>query len=286
MTFFNNPHFFADLSGDKTYTVPVSNGHKASRDVLGVRKEQQLPMDDTLRDANACYFLNPTPPECTSWPHDCPSINMSIAPVKSAGEDETQPIEFDASGIGGVRPEDNFALDVQIARRRHKVSHGRTRKKIGDRPSMIYSYEVDSCTKFSLRPSPLPPPSYVVFTTSSSSNNEEGYRDMDEDSEESSEAEESPAPAGLLWQWSSSSNERQAGDDNVSVSSSSLGVLEAARARVPQVRPANKASRPTSGSLVATAGASWSAASHIHDLDIGRYGDEESADSMSVEQEL
>ena len=286
MTFFNNPHFFTDLSGDKAPTAVRSQGHLGARDVLGLGNEQRLPVDDTLRDVEACYFLTPRPHECTNWPHDSPQIEMSMLPIKSGGEDETRPMELDASGIGGVRPEDNFALDVQVARSRPSLDYQKRSTKLVQ--TLPYSYQVIGCTKLDLQPSRLPSPSYVFFSTSSSSEADRGHQNNDDDSEESSEAEVSAAPAGFLWQWSTTSNEQPGGDDDDrSEASSSLGVLEAARARLPRPGPIDETVRPVGGSLAAIAGASWSAASNAPEPDMGRdLDDDESVDSMSVEDDL
>ncbi|KIW89363.1 uncharacterized protein Z519_10217 [Cladophialophora bantiana CBS 173.52] len=283
MTFFNNPYFFTDLSGDKSPTNARASGYKGARDALGIVKKRPL-ADDTLRDAKACYFLSPWPHARSSWPPNCPEMDISLSPIKSAGEDETLPLEFEASGLGGVRPEDNFALDVQIARKRQRLDNGDGKRTIRQKRPAQYSYQVANCTRLNLQPSRLPPPSYVFFTASSSSSAGKGYYDED-DSDESSEAEYSPAPAGFLWQWSSSSNERQ-GEDDGSVASSSLGVLEAARARIPLPGATNELGRTMSGSLAATAGASWSAASNAAECDIGNDHDGDSSDEMSVDHQI
>ncbi|OAP65383.1 hypothetical protein AYL99_01355 [Fonsecaea erecta] len=283
MTFFSNPYFFTDLSGDKSPANVRLSGYKGSRDTLGIDKKQTL-IDDTLRDAKACYFLSPWPPARNAWPQNCPEIDMPLSPITSAGEDETMPLEFEASGLGGVRPEDNFALDVQIARKRQKLSNGDGQGTIRQKRPARYIYQVANCRRLNLQPSRLPPPSYVFFTASSSSSAGNGYYD-DEDSNESSEADYSPAPAGFLWQWSSSSNERQGGDDDASVASSSLGVLEAARARIPIPGATNELGRTMSGSLAATAGASWSAASNDADAAFATALND-SSDGMSVDREL
>ncbi|KIW28015.1 uncharacterized protein PV07_07706 [Cladophialophora immunda] len=284
MTFFSNPHFFTDLSGDKSPTNASVSGFKGVRDTLGIDKKRPL-VDDTLRDAKACYFLSPWPPVRSTWPQNCPEIHMQLTPIMSAGEDETVPIEFEASGVGGVRPEDNFALDVQIARKRQRLDNGGGKRSIRQKGPARYTYQVANCRRLTLQPSRLPPPSYVFFTASSSSSAGKGYYD-DEDSDESSEAEYSPAPAGFLWQWSSSSNERQGGDDDASVASSSLGVLEAARARIPIPGATNELGRTMSGSLAATAGASWSVASNDADADFANDPNDDSSEEMSVDHEV
>ena len=283
ITFFNNPSFVADLSGDKSHKTVHTGGYSGVGGVLGISNENHLHTDDSLRDARACYFLSPLPPERNGWPQDGPQIEMLNAPIDFAGEDETLPMELEASGLGGVRPEDNFALDVQVARKQQRPDNGHRKRRIGDKVPARYAYQVSSCRRLSLQPSRLPPPSYLFFRTSSSSEAEEGHFYDEDGSETSSEAENSPVPAGLLWQWSMSSNERQAGEDDGSVASSSLGVLQAGRARIPQT--INEAGEPVSGSLAATVGASWSAASSAAAPDV-REAEEESMSSMSVEREL
>jgi hypothetical protein len=270
MTFYSNPYFCTDLSGDRSPINMRSLDTEQGRKVLGLAKEQQ-PEDEIMRDVNACYFTARVDGHLSSWPAICPTVKMDFAPVDSAGEDETQPIELEASGIGGVRPEDNFALDVKVARSRLRDGERKAQGKGKGRRGELqkYSYRAVECTKLSLRPSRLPPPSYVLFATSSSSSAGEGHFYEDSESE-SSDHNDSPAPAGLLWQWSSSSNERQILDDN-SEASSSFGVLEAARARLRDSRtisPLDRdfidpSGRTMSGSLAATVGASRSAISFI-----------------------
>ncbi|KIX00976.1 uncharacterized protein Z518_10042 [Rhinocladiella mackenziei CBS 650.93] len=290
MTFFSNPYFCTDLSGDKgppgfkfhTYRRPV--------DALGMKKQRPQPEDENQRDAAACYFTCLGEGEQSHGPAECPDVNISFSPMTSAGEDETPPMEFPVSGLAGVRPEDNFALDVKVARTKRRDIDNRDGGHRGKRKRLNYSYQTAECRKFDLQPSRLPPPSYVFFTSSPSSSADKGYF-SDEDGSESSEAEESPAPVGFWWQWSSSSNERQMGDDDYSEASSSLGVLEAARARLPNAGagPAQNpdfivdpSGRQVSGSLAVSVGASWSAASVV-DQESGREP-EGSLSSMSVAQ--
>ncbi len=252
VTFFNNSPFFTDLSGDKAPTAAAPHSHQSVRVALGSVEEERPPVDDTLRDVAACYFLTPRPTERTSWLRDVSQIDMSLSPVRSSGEDETLPMELDASGIGGVRPEDNFALDVQIARKQQGIDGGKVKRRTDEKVRLRYSYQVAGCTRLDLQPSRLPPPSYVFFAASPSSETEKDYQYDDDDSEGSSEAESSSARAGFLWQWSTSDDN----DDDVSKAGSVLGVSEPARVRLPQHGVINKTIRPISGGLVATVRAS------------------------------
>lgn len=266
MTFFSNPYFCTDLSGDRSPINMTSVDVEDERKVLGIAR-QELSQEEVLRDASACYYTARVDDIMRSWPAICPDIKMEFPPIESAGEDETQPMELDASGIGGVRPEDNFALDVKVARVCIRdAGQGNTGKRKRGSRSAKYSYRTVSCTRLSLQPSRLPPPSYVFFTSSSSSSASNDHFYGDSNSESSSE-DGSPPPAGLLWQWSSSSNELRFVDDNNSEASSSLGVLQAARARFfePGAVAAQDrdyilgpSGRTMSGSLAATVGASWS----------------------------
>ncbi|KIV82098.1 hypothetical protein PV11_04231 [Exophiala sideris] len=290
MTFFSNPYFCTDLSGDRSPINMRSIDAEDGREVLGIAMQRQ-PQEDIIRDATACYYTANVDGVMRSWPAICADVKMDFPPIGTAGEDETQPIELDASGIGGVRPEDNFALDVKVART--SIGDANKAKKGLGRGPAKYNYRTAACRKFSLQPSRLPPPSYVFFTSSSSSSAGQEHFYGDSNSE-SSEEEESPPPAGLLWQWSTSSNERQMADDNDSEASSSLGVLAAARARF--VNPVDVVSPDRdyilgqsgrthiSGSLAATVGASWSAKS-VAEPEPALEEDESSSSDMSVDED-
>lgn len=279
MTFFSNTHYFTDLSGDRSSTSVQGAGQRGARDAVGVKRKYPFEEEDN-RDPDACYFNSVTADASSDSASECPDINMTSTPITSAGEYETVPMELPASGIGGVRPEDNFALDVKVER--SKTDQVGTKVRSAKGPAR-YSYKTTECKRLALQPSRLPPPSYVFFTASSSSDAEKGNF-YDDDSNESSDAEESPAPAGFLWQWSSSSNERQVAEDELSEASSSLGVLEAARARISHVGNLPEGGRTMSGSLAATVGASWSAASVAEPEPEAESaaGDDESSSEMSM----
>ncbi|KAI1608699.1 frequency clock protein [Exophiala viscosa] len=290
ITFFSNPYFCTDLSGDRSPINMRSIDSEDEREVLGIAKQQQS-QEEVIRDSSTCYYTAKVDEFVRSWPAICSDVKMDFPPIDAAGEDETQPMELDASGIGGVRPEDNFALDVQVGRNRTRNAHTEERR-LGRGPAK-YNYRTTACRKLSLQPSRLPPPSYVFFTSGSSSSAGQDHFYGDENSE-ASEEEESPLPAGLLWQWSTSSNERQMADDDNSEASSSLGVLEAARARfvnpgdvIPQDRDyilGQSGRTHMSGSLAATVGASWSVKS-VAEPEPAREEDESSSSDVSVDED-
>lgn len=291
MTFFSNPYYCTDLSGDRSPINLRSLDPEDGREVLGMAKSHQ-PEDSIIRDANICYYTARLDSALRAWPAECSDVNMALTPIETGGEDETQPLELEASGVGGVRPEDNFALDVKIARTRlmdgERKEKGKGRRGIHGLAK--YFYRLEKCTQLSLQPSRLPPPSYV-FHASSSSSAEKGHFYEDSDSG-TSDDDDSPAPGGLMWRWSSESNERLIGDDE-SDASSSLRVLEASRTRL--INPGGVAptdddyiigpsGRTMSGSLAATVGASWSAKSNVEVEPEPAITDDELSSEMSVDE--
>lgn len=280
LTFFSNPYFLVDLSGDNTPTSARSEVHPYTEGIIGV-PEKPVFDDDNLRDASACYFVRVGEGVLPEKSEECPDVCWPLSPIAAAGEDETQPIELPASGLGGVVPEDNFAVDVKVERT--KMDRVDSTKAGGKRQPSRYSYRIIQCTKLELQPPRLPPPSYVFFTSSSSSG-EHDYLDGDSSSD-SAEDDDAPAPAGFLWQWSSSSAEQQPGEEYSE--DSSLGVLQAARARAPDagIRRAQDPDMITtqtgvtmSGSLAATVGATYSATSAA-DLELAREDEDEDSSS-------
>ncbi|KAL2441497.1 Frequency clock protein [Exophiala dermatitidis] len=284
LTIFSNPHFCIDLSGEKLLISSRTDVHPHAEAALGI-SEKQFPEEDNLRDASACYFVVPDEEVQPFSLEQCPDLSWEIPPITSAGEDETQPMELEASGIGGVRPEDNFAIDVKVERTKVDIASS---ELTGRHKASRHSYRVIQATVITLQPSRLPPPSYVFFASSSSSG-EQDYLDSDSTSRSSSE-EDSPAPAGFLWKWSSSSTDQRLGEEYSE--DSSLGALEAARARALNAAAAQvedsdmiaaQAGATMSGSLAATAGASYSAASAADVEPAGREEDQESSNDMDCE---
>jgi hypothetical protein len=278
VTFFSNPHFCTDLSGDKSPINMKRGLYPSSSAILGV-SEEQSGMEDNTRDQRACYYNRQGAlAEQACWDAVCPVISMSDSDISAAGEDETQPMELPASGIGGVSPEDNFALDVKVERTRTRTQTVKTKGTGTQLPINLskmqkYAYRISDCKRLSLQPSRLPPPSYVFFTSSSSSSGR-GYLEDDSSSSSSSE-QESPMPAGFLWQWSSSERDAGLDDGDDFDASPDSGEADVARGQAVGGRVngqrgdtgSNHNGWEVSGSLAATVGASWSVASVAEDTD-------------------
>lgn len=275
VTFFNNAYYCEDLSGEGDH-LNMKTESCSSTNILGVSDVPAF-NEDNLRDAEGCYFMVGNHLERRSEEavgEDCPEISMPIHAINCAGEDETRPLELSASGIGGVKPEENFALDVKVARtRKPAVVQSRTTflpgSSTGMGPRSLFDYRIARCEKLELRPSQLPPPSYVFFTSSSASSAGED-QDSSGSSDTSSELDESPALAGYMWQWTSSSQENLGDEDADSDNSSMVATSEAARSRQEDSVDmtaqeseyrVKQAGTTVSGSLAVTVGASLSAAS-------------------------
>jgi hypothetical protein len=287
ITFYNNPYFCRDASADN---VPINwkpMREVLSWDTLGI--EHDLEGESPLRHHDACYFT----PQFAAKPYsdkDEPLLAFNPASTVQAGEDETYPIELQVSGLGGVYPEDNLAIDVKVGRKlEDEIATSERMPFTGTRKRKRYSYRTLRAEQISLQPSKLPPPSYVFFTSSSSSNS---YDRDDSGSETSSSAdEERPAPAGFLHTWDSTSSDGDADGDQ----SSDIDMLAMARAADPD-RIANaereyiidnpNAMGRIEGSLAATVGASCSSSSDGRE-NIGGSSDEaEDGDGSASEMDV
>lgn len=266
ITYYSNPFFCSDASADKSPVNWKPQRRLMSGEGLGIK---QNPFTESpLRAADACYFTPEFAPKPCLGEVDETKMCLQLPPISSSGEEETQPMEMEVSGIGGVCPEDNFAVDVKVLRHAQSLQadeHPDVVPFTGSRKRKRYSYSYRTAKReiFELQPSKLPPPSYVFFTPSSSAANP----DMeDSNSDASSSAnEEFPAPALSLNRWSTGSfdGDSSAGEDE----SESVDTLVLARAADPDRVTAQEReyiiNHPprNEGSLAATVGASQSSSS-------------------------
>ena len=181
MVFYNNASFFTDLSGDisKVSRSTKSMGiHPASSVPLGV-PESEKGSRKLLSDESPP--LKPTEsPLCMTDIDDCAmDVDCSPSDLQVYGHEQSRhrvafdetsnPRPFEASGIGGVWPSDNFAVFVT---RRHQLEMSNS-----PRPSLQFAeFELSAATgapmshvaeevisaKFhGLEASALPPPSFA-----------------------------------------------------------------------------------------------------------------------------
>lgn len=282
ITFYNNAHFCSDFSSD---AVPSNILRQPRVAVMGETLGIPIPAENVespLRYHDATYFFTPTPQYSSSKLEDS-KLNLDCPPLETiseAGEEETVPRELGVCGLGGVYPEDNFALDVQVHINKAPISGPKTIAKrmpfSRRRYLQKYAFTVESCHKIDLLPSKLPPPSYIFFTSSSSSDAPDMEDISDGDSDGSSSPlvdEEYPAPPAFLMQFSGSSRDNLGDDEDDDESKSSeIDMLALARQvnprqiaeqeRVYMMNEPMGAQRAVAGSLAATVGASRSSHSN------------------------
>lgn len=281
LTFYSNPFFFSDFSSDRE----PSNMKRPRTVVVGETLGIPVLDDGTespLRFSDATYFATEfaAKPFQIRSPEDEKRASLKLTklePIREAGEYESMPMELEVSGLGGVTPEDNFALDVKTkitpASESSEPPMERRLPFSGRRYRNAYVNAIESCHKMQLLPSKLPPPSYVFFTSSSSSDAAMMDEDDDEDvSDESSDTssplvdEAFPAPPAFLQQFTYS-DENTLDDNDDDIASSDIDLLALARKVNPEqiaeqerVYAINQPGGPNraavAGSLAATVGAS------------------------------
>ena len=291
ITFFSNPFFCSDASADSAPIEKKSTRALQPWRTLGVVPDTST--ESPLRHSDACYFtpqfavapLKPSPSQ--------PTISFSVTELTIAGEPETQPIELPASGLGGIYPEDNFALDVKVGRQLQSPKPTKVRRPLTKTLKRErYSYRTLRTELLTLQPSRLPPPSYIFFTSSSSSDHND-----DSGSDSSSSANEDFAPPpGFLHHWSSGTSDAdvsKAGDE-----SEDVDMLAMARQvdpdRIAKQERVFVMNRPggehggvsgwVEGSLAATTGASRDSEADAENVDVSRR-EEDYDDEVSVESD-
>lgn len=216
--FYNKARFCTDLSGDATgamhdkaaycrYTQePMGRLQHADREILDQSKIDHGPDEDGVTSMDLSVDSTVTIRSAL----DLEDMKSSISDLSS-----TSPIPMEASGLGGIQPEDNFMVKVQVCYEGRKSlgsrvqspfsSHFQIRRLLHSIPraytntcreakqiprsqpdcSTIKS-EIISTIKTDIPPSSLPPASYhrLPFSSSGSSDgddNEDEDNDEDED---------------------------------------------------------------------------------------------------------
>ena len=197
ITFYNNPYFYTDLTHDQ---VAPGLHHSSINNTSFASASSKSGFDDgdvesIIRCSDACYF---TPQFANQYAENVhvDEMKMTFPMIDSAGEAETQPKEFVATGLGGTTPSDNFALDVKIQRLPvGRVSHTNQSSKV-PAASGRYKYSVASVNRMALQPSQLPPPTYFLATTDTSASCETSSTSSTSQSRSESEDEgESSIPS-------------------------------------------------------------------------------------------
>lgn len=218
MIFLDRDPFFLDLSADfpdsdrldrtlygRLVEQPLGR-HNGSTEMYKEpekRSSYALPTasGEALRHGNSLHESIPFP-SLTIYDDDPPS---------SPGNSTTgaEPVELEASGIGGIQLEDNFAIDVKMEQqppsshsvppyedRRASTISRPSNRVIPTHPPVPTPHlrHLLSARTTHLPPSPLPPPSYVypAFSSSSYSSDSESDDDILNDVDSDSELEFRP----------------------------------------------------------------------------------------------
>jgi hypothetical protein len=260
IVFYNSTLFCSDFSGDRAPTNMRRPNFETSTCALGVRTTAQL---DETRERDVSYFVKSCVKHMPEQPFD--ELTFDLPPVVGSRNAEHILRDLLASGIGGVTLQDNFLIDVKIAR---SASDGRDGKRVGlgERGSPKFKYRVATCSKTDLPPSQLPPPSYIFlpFTSSGSSAVDEAWDSEDEVADASVDELELVPPVYLA-QFATEDSSPNDGDEEMDTDSSvdmlaTVCVIDPSRITA-QEREFELARRPTvmdeevaTGSLAATAG--------------------------------
>jgi hypothetical protein len=201
--FYRKARFCTDLSGDRE-GVPysVSTYSRSTKDVIGREKIRKL---DTIAGSEGKGPLDNEDFEIQSDASEddgsMKEFGISPAAQEKHNVQIVEPIDLEASGVGGVQPSDNFSIDVLVRhvsledrshsrtlspfsapkRKVRRVMHNipetslnafRGRKRSIDQTDMVQN-EILSIKQTLLPPSRLPPPSYVQLVSSSSGTSDE-----------------------------------------------------------------------------------------------------------------
>jgi hypothetical protein len=214
MIFYKQVKFCTDLSGDfdafpnhdpNTYNCMTT--HPLGIPPVSSSSPQQY--DTGVRELRRAFDSTATDIDFEDGSRTCSSIgDMGFSPEalrNDNGTDNFDPIEFEASGLGGVQPDDNFYITV----RRSQIQSMTSSNSVAGRKSQLYRPEIReilhehatqnrrgaesnqqhvvikeeilSATRKSLPSSSLPPASFMAFGSLSS-----GDVDSDIDSDVSS----------------------------------------------------------------------------------------------------
>jgi hypothetical protein len=182
MIFYNNAKFCTDLSGEpKTEAAMMYNPilyHTTTEHALGIPRpseasvtgimESRGPLDEA-KDLPEAMYLNDNPiPEALEL--NFPVISP-LSDTKGASGPARNPIDLEASGIGGIYPSDNFSLNVKTERKRNHASMVQPAQqrpysaciaglfKQSNQHPTLFEDEVISTFHQELPPSELPPAS-------------------------------------------------------------------------------------------------------------------------------
>lgn len=221
MIFYKTAPFCTDLCGDKSPELSPSSYESLIAQPLGTCPEPEPSVEYVTGIGEARGPFGNTPgaldheegKSLAASSDEDSGFSLPALRRHSSSESAASTIEFEASGIGGVQPDDNFSIRVHRSQTRgqrstiarHRTKHSRLYpKKILEalneqqsspdqqpRTHFVINEEILSTKKKNLPSSTLPPASFLTFDTTSS-----GDVDSDLDSDVSSDPSTSSSSAG------------------------------------------------------------------------------------------
>ena len=219
--FYSKARFCTDLSGDSSgamhdetaysrYTQELIGGNQhANAEKLATSEHEYLPHGEIVMDS---IDVDTGSSNTIRSALDLEDLTSSISDMSP-----TSPIPMEASGLGGIQPEDNFMVKVKVRHRERKGRGSRAQSPFssprGPIRRLLYRIplgstntfrdakdiprsqpnsgtmksEIISTVKTKMPPSSLPPPSYICLPFSSSESDDGDDEEEDEEEEEEEE---------------------------------------------------------------------------------------------------
>lgn len=173
IVFYSNASWFIDLSEEHSSISRPKHSPSTSQPILGASNKSLYNVGNTYDDTYDQYYSLPGS-DATPFNYDHVQANMDLEPLGRSAGREDPPFDFEASGIGGVTPSDNFVINV-------RSSHQRPRKLMAKQSASLSTLrkrsmrsthtDVLSSHHIKLPASALPPPSFIFpFSSNSTSN--------------------------------------------------------------------------------------------------------------------
>lgn len=168
--FYHQARFCTDLSGDPSGChIDEDAYHRYIEKPIGCSPNEW----DRLRDETPDYLADPMEVDYDSTNAavstlDLNGLNPCISEcISSTSSAKSEPIPLDVSGLGGVQPEDNFIVKVQVCHRnKRKATSFSLRREPLQSPYRLFQRSLNSITKDLSRSHPVQVPvnSEVVST--------------------------------------------------------------------------------------------------------------------------
>jgi hypothetical protein len=181
--YYKNASFYIDYSCDSIDHADICHDSPRS----GKKRKRRRPSESHVSNRFAAYHTEHKEDNDKQHEPSSPGLSLNEVPLSPITDGtRPQPIELEASGVGGVIPSDNFAVHVTVKHTSFPDSvHTTTTSRVPDnrlsknriipRPEIHSTLKahVVASTHEELAPSSLPPPTYGVLSSDSSDDEDE-----------------------------------------------------------------------------------------------------------------